>query len=330
MGIFLVKTFGVLLPWLSCFCAGAAGEARAKALDSLANRELLLPSYQASVFRRDLPVRALTLSGSHSLWMVGQQHIWKWGLHGGRLSRISLPPEAAAVHMQLLAHGDTLYMASGRHLWQMHFAPDKIFRYEAQGFPAGTEAGGLNIQGKRLIWTLSTGVILVDPRQRNSRILFRTPDPQPEDRLMFVADTKKIVLLRKQRLISFDPVNSPGRPPLAIFSLSDEHLNLVPYQRGFFAFSPYSVFIPGKGGDTKSLPVEGKASLLRAFLSEYQHAYLFADGYVEVYRTSQKQGFYSRILAEPVAEAGDFISKGSVLALSDRGKPRVFQLEGVW
>ncbi|MCB9229391.1 MAG: hypothetical protein H6618_07250 [Deltaproteobacteria bacterium] len=315
------------------FCEDSLKKNDELSLVGLSNREFRLKSAQEDLLGADLPAQAQFLSDGRILWIAGQRYIWKWSLHEGSLQRLEISDKIGDIVDYIAFFHGFLYLASGRKLWQISFSPHKIFSFEID--PAILGHGKTNrimTTDQKIIWILPYSVLLIDPLQRSLAVLFHSHNWEAGDQLDFSPSSGKVLIWRGHHLMYSSSIGSSDPYLKEVLNLEKiSPLMLTASEKYFFAYTPFSVLVfDEKASLIRSLPVEGGSRLLQAFVSKAQHSYLFDDGYVEIYKIDKKRSFYTKIPIVTEMSLASFSGDGSVISMISQGRPRAFQLEGVW
>lgn len=302
----------------------------------LAVREFFLKPYQESKIREDLPVNSAFLEQNQTLWFTGKTSLWKWNFHSNKLQKISVPDLNTDSHLnqsQILVRGQKVFIARSDKLWQVSFNPLKVIQYKAGPDYRGSKSHQLSQENDHILWTLTRGLILINSEQQKLKPWIMTDQFKPSDQLLYQESASKIWVLRNSSLLYLNTSSSLSRL-VPVVTLDQSFLGMSIQKDRLMAYTAYSVLaLNGTADIMRTIPVEGQSKIFKMALSPFQHHYLFQNHSMEIFRTDSKKIYHARFdQTAPLDEkkVSDFQSWNSILTFVSNGKPRVFQLEGVW
>lgn len=313
-------------------CFGAVEPAPVSAT-KLAVREFIPKKFHETKLSEDLPVNATYLDKNQTLWMTGQKYLWKWNFHSNKLQKISIPdlrPDQQLNQSQIFATHKKVFIGVSETLWQISFNPLKVIRYQAGPEFKGSKSHQLSLSNGHILWTLTRGIILINPHSQKLKPRLITNQFKVTDQILFHEKSNKIWAIRENSLFYLN-LKSQEKSMVRVVSLDQKFLGLSSRQERLMAHTSYSVLILNPDGDIlRTIPVEGQNKIDQVSLSPDQDNYLFKDQSVEIFRTDSKKIYHARFGPMEFQQISDFQSWNSILTFVSNGKPRVFQLEGVW
>jgi hypothetical protein len=301
---------------LSCF----ANEASAAA--TLARtEEIILPSYLQGVLTEHLPIVDIITSGERGLWLISKGSLWLWRLESKGLTHMNLDQgDPSHAPLQVLgSDGIAIFAASKSNLYQIIWPDRRIFRYS---LPHGPDESTLGFSGSgddfRIVHT--RGILRFDRYGKTVKLEqpFRTSLKEgkvkyhPQDNTLWRIQGK---ILEKA---------NANEPNLNFKMLLKTHYPLTDLTDdgvGMAVHTPYALLrISNIGKIIKSIPVEGRRSLLAMNLTKQSHAYIFSDGLLEIYRPANSSAVSAKINLPSDAKIKKLVIEDDLIGvLTDKG-----------
>lgn len=283
--------------------------------------EILLPTYLQGVLKEHLPILDIKAFEERGFWLLSSGSLWIWRLESKGLTEINLDQgDPSQAPLQVLgSDGIAMFAASKSNLFQITWPDRRVFRYS---LPHGPDETTLGFSGTgddfRIVHT--RGILRFDrygktvklEQEFNSILKGGKIKYRPQDNTLWRIDGK---ILEKA---------NAKEPNLHFKMLLKTHYPLTDLAddgQGMAVHTPYALLrISNLGKIIKSIPVEGRRSLLAMNITAQSHAYIFSDGLLEIYRPGNSTALSAKINLPSEAKIKKLIIEGDLIGiLTDRG-----------
>ncbi len=271
------------------------------------------------------------------LWILSQNHLWRWTLDSNLLSKISITgfessPETAEDSL-ITSSGQSLYFYQNATLFIYRMPEKKLFKMafpkETYGIVKGIFPGG------RYLWVITEkGTLQYDPQdmrltpqKRLDLSDFRGRGIINQSLSLLYPVKNKILSVALQK----DPTDAKKPEKTVFFQTTEPILGIDRIEQEIYIHTAYSIIrLDPTGKLLQAIPVEQRRKLHRLSFEESDerghiyHSYQFHDGLVEVYNISRKQVVRYALPAPQKKPSSPFLIATPYLVVGDDGILRVF------
>ena len=291
----------------------------ATAAQKITAREVFFTSHQKQVLRQDQPLRDLALSQGY-LWLLGRKHVWHFDLRSQRLRKFTFPLPAQAFRQAFLAREENeheVYFATAQALFKLQAKPQLIERLPQ----ALTKVVDFHAMPAAFVWFSEAGVYFM-PRPQHK--LWRVPyQVQRGDVALAAPQLDALWLVRGKQLLRV-----AGDKWQEELILTAPNLALGSAGKSLFIGRGNAVLHYAWSGHlTQAIPIAQQRHLRAMHIAPRGHAYIFADGLLEYYRTQSKSVLRTRLKLRPQTGITHLDVFSSRLAFISDGRARLFVLQ---
>jgi hypothetical protein len=250
--------------------------------------EFTLPTYLKGVLAEQFPIVDLMPSGERGFWLISKGSLWLWRLEAKGLTHINLDQgEPSHAPLQVLgSDGIGIFAASASSLFQITWPDRRVFRYS---LPKGPNESSLGFSGSgddfRIIHT--RGILRFDRYGKTVKLEHPFQVSLKDGKFKYHPQDKTLWRIQGKVLEQA----SLDEQDLKFKMLLKTHYPLADLSddgNGMAVHTPYALLrVNAAGKIIKSIPVEGRRSLLAININQKAHAFIFSDGVIEIYKTSQ-------------------------------------------
>ena len=257
-------------------------------------QQVFFSDHQLQSLAQDRPLRGLVLSNEH-LFVLGQQHIWRFDLGKSALRKFSFAPASSLQNAYLARDSNTgaAYLATPQMLFVMRSDEPKVQKYFQNRL---SEVFDFMIAPENYIWITAKGIYLLERQSlqlRYIRYMFK-----PTDRVVISPSLRSFYVLRNNRLLLVDQ-NLQDKEILRADGLRIGTDNQALYVQRDEAVLRYTF----AGELMQTIPVMNSRRLVGMHLAPNWHSYMFSDGMFEHYQLSNKKVVVGRCAGAGASDA---------------------------
>ncbi len=291
------------------------------------SRRIQLPEDTYEKLLADSPATQIKMGTDHSVWIAGQQYIWRWQYQLNRLQKLRFrnPQEKEPVKGLTLGH-EKIYIGTDKKVHRVNLYPLKVKTYEID---AKGDLISLNSKNDLVYMTRTNGVYIID--DKIEKIIKHLPfATKTKSKSLYIPDRETLWSAQDTTLLQqFIDQGTPKKRTL--ISLKTPFRGIVPDGEHILAYTPYAILRYNlEARVVQTIPVEGNHKLVSMATEKGYHTYLFSDRVLEKYDLKQEKTkhFYLDIgLAKKITSMS---TRKSDVALLLDGKPSIYQLSGKW
>lgn len=249
--------------------------------------EFSLPTYLKGVLAEHFPIVDMMPSGERGFWLISKGSLWLWRLEAKGLTQINLDQgEPSHTPLQVLgSDGIGIFAASASSLFQIIWPDRRVFRYT---LPKGLNESTLGFSGSgddfRIVHT--RGILRFDRYGKTIKLEHPFKVSLKDGKFKYHPLDKTLWRIQGKVLEQAILVGEN----LDFKMLLKTHYPLVDLNddgNGMAVHTPYALLrVNSAGKIIKSIPVEGRRSLLAMTITQKTHAFIFSDGVIEIYKSS--------------------------------------------
>ncbi len=281
--------------------------------------------------------RAVVNSTTNDLWIVGEQHLWRWSLRDGSMSRLALPSgKNEALHL-VYASNNYVYGIDGNGAWAFEL-PSKTWirfdgRFDAKCRPKSVVPFKPG-DDHNLFFMTDCGVFVL---YFESKQLVAAGGSKltsnPQDVLTLASSSidgiNSLMAIQSHEILRLSTNGSKIQKVLT-YTAKSPLLGIVKAGAWYIAWARQAIIMFDKAMVRQQvIPVLGTRLITSFAATATMHAVGLADGSIELMDlNSQKK--WSTAKNEFASQYLDFTDDGSLLILSlEAGVPRVFSMASV-
>ena len=246
----------------------------------VACQQVFFSDHQLQSLAQDRPLRDLLLSNEH-LFVLGQQHVWRFDLGKSSLRRFNFAPSSSLRDAYLGRDNDTgaVYLATPQILFVMRGDEPKVKKYFQKPL---TGVFDFTVAPKNYIWFTTQGISLLD---RQSLQLRRVNYSfKPDDRVVVEPALRSFFVLRGDRLLWIDGTLQAKE------ILRADGLQIGTDDQAVYVQRDEAVLRYSFAGELlQTIPVQRSRRLVGMHFTFNLHSYLFSDGIIEHYQLPNKR-----------------------------------------